>query len=220
MNSNSISPPATPLSPCASSCPTCLPLPVDWSKEFWRSAVRSWQSGPATCTDLSGLFKTDLAKGPPPSPGPGRNRPRGSGSITREGYVRLHSGRRFALLHRLVMERVVGRRLLPGESVHHRDGNKLNNTPENLQLLANSVHTSLHRSATPLVAYCRQCGRPFRAVTQSTGKPQRCCSCRCHARWRHHWPKTPSEFPLWPPAPPAASGRRLVSLPCEARCWD
>jgi len=36
--------------------------------------------------------------------------------------------------HRLVMERLLGRALQPGENVHHKDGNRQNNTPENLEL--------------------------------------------------------------------------------------
>lgn len=36
--------------------------------------------------------------------------------------------------HRIVVRRVPGRDLLPGESVHHRNGDKLDNSPENLEL--------------------------------------------------------------------------------------
>jgi len=38
------------------------------------------------------------------------------------------------LEHRYVIEQKLGRYLLPGENVHHIDGNKLNNAPENLEL--------------------------------------------------------------------------------------
>ena len=47
--------------------------------------------------------------------------------------------------HRVVMEQILGRPLSPWEIVHHKDGNILNNSPENLELLeSQSVHASLH----------------------------------------------------------------------------
>lgn len=46
--------------------------------------------------------------------------------------------------HRLVMERYVGRKLKPGEVVHHIDGNKKNNHINNLALMDRTAHTRLH----------------------------------------------------------------------------
>ena len=47
--------------------------------------------------------------------------------------------------HRLVAENKIGRKLRPGEIVHHIDGDKQNNSPENLMVLENQrVHAALH----------------------------------------------------------------------------
>jgi HNH endonuclease len=62
-------------------------------------------------------------------------RVRGVVRPTKEGYVRLTmpDGRR-VLEHVLVMERQLGRRLVDGENVHHKNGIKSQNDPGNLEL--------------------------------------------------------------------------------------
>ena len=50
----------------------------------------------------------------------------------------------FVLEHRLVAEQKYGRKLTSSDIVHHIDGNKTNNNPENIVVLTRSEHAKLH----------------------------------------------------------------------------
>lgn len=48
--------------------------------------------------------------------------------------------------HRIIAERILGRKLTPGEVVHHIDGNKRNNNPNNLQVFSSQAdHARWHK---------------------------------------------------------------------------
>lgn len=68
-----------------------------------------------------------------------------SGVTIRNGYVSMTKGEnRYQNEHRLIMEGHIGRKLIKGEIVHHIDGNRKNNSLENLQLMSHYEHSRFH----------------------------------------------------------------------------
>ena len=52
--------------------------------------------------------------------------------VTKKGYRRYKDSGTY--VHRHMAEKKLGRRLKTGEVVHHKDGNPLNNSPNNLKV--------------------------------------------------------------------------------------
>lgn len=70
----------------------------------------------------------------------------GKGTLTDRGYHRIQMDKKPILEHRYVMQQIVGRQLKRDEHVHHIDGNRLNNKPENLILTTPQNHRKEHAS--------------------------------------------------------------------------
>lgn len=80
-------------------------------------------------------------------------KPRGKKVQTEEGYILVYcpehpnankNNGKYIYEHRLVMSNMLGRPLRPDEVVHHKNGVRSDNRPENLELHLNGEHVSSH----------------------------------------------------------------------------
>lgn len=68
----------------------------------------------------------------------------GKSGSRRKKYLVLHKDGKYKMLHRIIMENEIGRKLRDDEVVHHIDGNGLNNVIGNLQIMTKSEHLRHH----------------------------------------------------------------------------
>ena len=64
--------------------------------------------------------------------------------LNKTGYLTLSIKNKRHYVHRLVMEEHLGRKLEPGETVHHINGDKTDNRIENLTIISRKEHNRLH----------------------------------------------------------------------------
>ena len=77
----------------------------------------------------------------------------------------------YVYFHLLVAEQCIGRPLGKSEFVHHVDGNKCNNSPENLQVVTRSEHSALHhKDSLCAVVGCSTCGGAVKRLGKLVGK--------------------------------------------------
>jgi hypothetical protein len=99
---------------------------------------------------------------------------------TKNGYV---------LEHRVVMENNIGRILERWEEVHHKDENRKNNSPDNLEIKLTGEHQRFHSTKYPNGHFaklvCTNCGKEFE-VEWNKRKPNQenhFCSRRCNGQY-------------------------------------
>ena len=89
-------------------------------------------------------------------------------------------------LHRHIASLKVGHWLTSEEHVHHIDENKLNNDPDNIEVLSNKEHMLKHYpeakfnyddKRSKILVHCLYCGEMFHYLNRSKGYY---CSIKCH----------------------------------------
>lgn len=83
-----------------------------------------------------------------------RGREPGERFLSANGYIQIQGE---GPEHRVVMSRKLGRDLIPGESVHHKNGIKTDNRPDNLELWVGPIRYGQRASEVK----CRHCGKAW-----------------------------------------------------------
>jgi hypothetical protein len=88
------------------------------------------------------------------------------------GYEQVYDyeASRWIFTHRIVAEEKLGAPIPCGYEVHHIDGNKLNNSPDNLAILPAEIHRAIHEQARVAAEngddYCEALGDAYAANKQ------------------------------------------------------
>ena len=110
--------------------------------------------------------------------------PGGYGSIDRKGYRRISVNNRIIREHILVWQHYNGP-IPAGMEIHHKDGDKLNNEIDNLELIDSLSHRHLHAGYEmrggelhKLCPGCSEVKSVFQYTPRKNGVSTKCKSCR------------------------------------------
>jgi hypothetical protein len=119
--------------------------------------------------------------------GPKNHQWRGGKRLDRQsGYIFISiPSKRKIQEHRFLMEKHLGRKLLKGEIIHHKNGVKTDNRIENLMLTSPSDHAGLHKAMRPY-----QWSRNYEKCRLCNTTDHRHCGhgiCRhCYYKWKRY----------------------------------
>lgn len=116
--------------------------------------------------------------------------------------------------HRIVMEQMIGRSLTSDDIVHHRDGTKRNNAPENLQLTDRVEHGRIHNLGNRygVKTVCKNGHLLTDGNIQMMGVKRRCLI--CYRAYSNEWQKAKRR--AMPPRPDKyGKGKRKSPAHCE-----
>ena len=84
--------------------------------------------------------------------------------INKDGRTRVYDNitKKVTSYPRFLMAAELGRPLTADEQVHHKDGNPLNNSIDNLEVLSHAEHARLHATKyVDVYTTCEYCGKEF-----------------------------------------------------------